>query len=165
MNLWLLSSSSSSSSSSLPLSSSLSYHTTQHLCMNQGQNLVPRVPHVTTFIHSFRILTKGAKPLPQQGLHRPRYSASSFNNQYLLFSSRSSSSCLRLLPLHLTLSFHIYIKIFYYQADWCSCIALALHWEGPGFQHVPRHWLFRLTRSHKWVQDPFYKFPPQLSHY
>jgi len=53
MNLLLLSSSSSSSSSSLPLSSSLSYHTTQHLSMNQGQNLVPRVPHVTIFIHSF----------------------------------------------------------------------------------------------------------------
>jgi hypothetical protein len=51
-----------------------------------------------TFIHSVVCLTTGPQPLPKRVLHRVRSNASSFNLQYLLFSLRSSSSFLRLLP-------------------------------------------------------------------
>jgi hypothetical protein len=57
---------------------------------------------VIKFIHSFIL-----QPFLQQ-IHnlfqRVRSSASSFNLQYPLFSLRSSSSCLRLLPRHLVTS-------------------------------------------------------------
>jgi hypothetical protein len=49
-------------------------------------------------IHSVVCLTTGPYPLPERFLHSVRSSASSLNFQYLLFSLRSSSSCLRLLP-------------------------------------------------------------------
>jgi hypothetical protein len=51
-----------------------------------------------SFMHSVVCLTIGPYPLPKRVLHRVRTRASSFNFQYLLFSLRSSSSCLRLLP-------------------------------------------------------------------
>jgi hypothetical protein len=64
--------------------------------------LWPRSPDLKPFIHSFIhsvvCLTTGPLPLPKRLLHRVRSSASSFNFQYLFFSLRSSSSCLRLLP-------------------------------------------------------------------
>jgi hypothetical protein len=55
-------------------------------------------PHFVQFVHSTVCLTTGPWPLPKLVLHRVRSSASSFNFQYLLFSLRSFSSCLRLLP-------------------------------------------------------------------
>ena len=59
--------------------------------------------------HHLFYLTTGQQPLLMRDLHRERSSASSFNFQYSLFSLRSSSTCLRLLPrLSVTspLSFH-----------------------------------------------------------
>jgi hypothetical protein len=54
-------------------------------------------------IHSVVCLTTGPQPPPKRVLHRVQSSASSFNVQYPLFSLRSSSSCLHLLPrLHVT---------------------------------------------------------------
>jgi len=41
---------------------------------------------------------RGPKPLPKRVLHRVRCSVSSFSSQYPLFSLRSSSGFLRLLP-------------------------------------------------------------------
>jgi hypothetical protein len=55
-------------------------------------------PPFIPFIHSVVCLTTGPWILLKRVLHRVRSSASSFNFQYLLFSLRSSSSCLRLLP-------------------------------------------------------------------
>ena len=52
----------------------------------------------TPFTHSAVCLTTGPQPLPKRVLHKVRSSASSFNFQYLRFSLRSSSSCLRLIP-------------------------------------------------------------------
>jgi hypothetical protein len=54
---------------------------------------------IHSFIHSAVCLTTGPLPLPKRVLLRVRSSASSFNFQYLLFSLRLSSSCLRLLLL------------------------------------------------------------------
>jgi len=53
---------------------------------------------IRSFIHSAICLTRGPQPLPKPVLHTVRSSASSFNLQYPIFSLRSSSSCLRLLP-------------------------------------------------------------------
>jgi hypothetical protein len=52
-----------------------------------------------SIIHSVFRLTAGPWPLPKRVLHRGISIASCFNFQYLLASFRSSSSCLRLLPL------------------------------------------------------------------
>ena len=49
------------------------------------------------FVHCAVCLTTGPQPLPKRVLHTVRSSASSFNFQYPLFSSRSCSSCSRLL--------------------------------------------------------------------
>jgi len=51
-----------------------------------------------TFIYLVVCLTTGPKPLPKQALHIVRSRTSSFEWQYPLLSSRSSSSFLRLLP-------------------------------------------------------------------
>jgi hypothetical protein len=67
-----------------------SYHAA---CMYSMRHLVSQ-----SFIHSVVCLTTGPQPLPKRVLHWVRSSASSFNFQYLLFSLRSSSSCLCLLP-------------------------------------------------------------------
>jgi hypothetical protein len=48
--------------------------------------------------HSVLSLTTGPQPLSKRVLHRVRSSASCFSFQYLLFSLRSSSSCLHLFP-------------------------------------------------------------------
>jgi hypothetical protein len=58
-----------------------------------------RIPglKLTCVIHSVVCLTTRPYPLPKRVLHRVRSSASSFIFKYLLFSLRSSSSCLRLL--------------------------------------------------------------------
>ena len=53
-------------------------------------------------------LTAGPQPLPKTVLHRVRSSASSFNLQCLLFTLKSSSSCLLiLLPLPVTSSLYL----------------------------------------------------------
>ena len=51
-----------------------------------------------SFIHSTVCLKTVPQTLPQPVLHRLRSSASSFNLQYPLFSLKSTSSCLPLLP-------------------------------------------------------------------
>jgi hypothetical protein len=53
---------------------------------------------IHSFIHSAVCLTPSAQPLSKPVLHTVRSTASSFDVQYLLFSIRSPSSCLRLLP-------------------------------------------------------------------
>ena len=53
-------------------------------------------------VHSAMRLMTGPPPLPMRVLHRVRSSASSFNFQYPLFSVRSSSSCLHLSRLPVT---------------------------------------------------------------
>jgi len=50
-----------------------------------------------SFIHSFIPSYRGKEQPPKRVLHRVRFNAPSFNFQYPLFSSRSSSNCLRLL--------------------------------------------------------------------
>jgi len=52
----------------------------------------------TSFIHSIVCPTTGPQSLPKLVLHRVRFSASSFSFQYPVFSVRSFSSWLRLLP-------------------------------------------------------------------
>jgi hypothetical protein len=58
----------------------------------------PRSKHSPPFIHLAVCLTTGPKPLPKRALHIVRSRASSFKWEYPLFSLRSSSSFLRLLP-------------------------------------------------------------------
>ena len=53
---------------------------------------------------SVKCQTTGPKPLPKRFLHIVRSTASSFNSQYPLLSSRSSSNFLRLLPCLLVTS-------------------------------------------------------------
>jgi hypothetical protein len=58
-------------------------------------------------------LTTGPLPLPKRFLHTVRSSPSSFNFQYPLFSLRSSSSCLRLIPrIPLTSSLYLSCNVF-----------------------------------------------------
>ena len=49
------------------------------------------------FIHLVVCLTKGPKPLPKRAVHIVRFRASSFKQEYLLLSLRSSGSFLHLL--------------------------------------------------------------------
>jgi hypothetical protein len=64
-----------------------------------------------SLIHLVPRLTTDPLPLPKPALHKVRYCPSPFNFQYSLFSLRSSSSFLRLLPrLPVTSIFH---SIFY----------------------------------------------------
>jgi len=53
---------------------------------------------IHSFIHSIVRLTTRPQPLPKRVLRRVQCSVSPFKFKYLLVSSRSSSSCLRLLP-------------------------------------------------------------------
>jgi hypothetical protein len=53
----------------------------------------------TVIIHSALCLATGPQPFPTRVVHTVRSTVSSFNFHYPLFSLRSSSSCLNLLPL------------------------------------------------------------------
>jgi hypothetical protein len=66
---------------------------------------------------SFYILTTGPQPLPKRVLPSGRSRPSSFNFQYHLFSLRSPSSCLRLLPcLPVTSSLYLSFNNVFYKA-------------------------------------------------
>jgi hypothetical protein len=58
----------------------------------------PCINILNLFSHTLVCLTTGPQPVPKRVLHTVRSSASSLDFRYPLFSLRSSSSCLRLLP-------------------------------------------------------------------
>ena len=67
-------------------------------------SLFPHAPHIDSHQH-VACLTKGPQPLPKRFSQRMR----AFNFHNFLFSIRSSSNCLRLLPHLLVTSIHPYI--------------------------------------------------------
>jgi hypothetical protein len=68
------------------------------LVMLGWSRILGRTAQSNSLIYPLACFTRGPQPLPKPVLHRVRSSASSFNSQYLLFSLRSFSSCLSLLP-------------------------------------------------------------------
>ena len=66
--------------------------------VSTGINSRATGPIMAMRCHSCHNLTTGPQPLPKPVLHTVRSSASSFNFHFPLFSLRSPSSCLRLLP-------------------------------------------------------------------
>ena len=89
--------------------------------------------------HSVVCRTTGPQPVPLRVLSRVRSSALSFTLQYPLFSVRSSSRCLRLLPLLLVPSIFPSITCFRrrflrktYQSSWPSFVLVCV-----GFSFFP----------------------------
>jgi len=89
-----------------------SYEIITESCTKEGPSFRHRRRHkkikrAVFHASSLCSLTAGSSPPPQRVLQTVRYSNFSFNVQYLLVFLRSSSSCLRLLPLISVLStFH-----------------------------------------------------------